>query len=201
MVFDPAYPSIDKTNFQEHEWKRLYRDVNEAIPSNCPKPLGREVDLRMFMDSYHATDETTRRSRTGYFIYVNLTLVKWLSKKQATIETSVFGAEFVAMKQGMEYVRGLRYKLRMMGVRISGPTYIYGDNMSVIHNKQRPESTLRKKSNSICYHAVRESVEMGESLTGVIPTSENCADLVTKIITGGKKRDHLVGKLLFDIVD
>ena len=116
MVFDPTYPSIDKTNFQEHEWKRLYGDVKEAIPSNCPKPLGREVDLRMFVESDHATDETTRRSRTGYFIYVNSVLVNWLSKKQERIETSVFGAEFVAIKQGMEAVCGLIYKLRMMGV-------------------------------------------------------------------------------------
>ena len=98
------------------------------------------------------------------------------------------------MKQGTEAVCGLRYKLRMMGVRISGPTYIYGDNMSVIHNIQRPESTLRKKSNSICYHAVRESVAMGESLTGHIPTGGNCSDLSTKIIPGGRK-------LVFDIVD
>ena len=105
------------------------------------------------------------------------------------------------MKQWMEAVRGLRYKLRIMGVQISGPTYIYGDNMSVIHNTQRPELTLRKKSNQICYHAVRELVAMGESLTGYIPTAENCADLATNIIPGGQKRDHLVGKLLFDIVD
>ena len=70
----------------------------------------------MFVDSDHATDETTRRYRTGYFIYVNSEFVNWLSKKQATIETSVFGAEFVAMKQGMEAVRGLSYKLRMIGV-------------------------------------------------------------------------------------
>ena len=42
--------------------------------------------------------------------------MNWLSKKQATIETSVFGAVFVAMNQGMEYVCGLCYKLRMMGV-------------------------------------------------------------------------------------
>ena len=107
MVFEPIYSSIDKTNFQEHEWKRLYGDVKEAIPRNCPKPLGNEVDLRMFVESDHATDETTRRSRTGYFIYVNSALVNWLSKKQATIETSVFVSEFVAMKQGMEAVRGL----------------------------------------------------------------------------------------------
>ena len=83
----------------------------------------------------------------------------------------MFGAEFVNMKQGMEYVRGLRYKLQMMGLIISGPTFVYGNNMSVIHNTQRPESTLQKKSNSICYHAMRESVAIGESLTGHIPTA------------------------------
>ena len=89
----------------------------------------------------------------------------------------------------------------MMGVRISGPKYVYGDNMSVIQNTQRPEPTLRKKSNLICYHAVSESVAMGEPLTGHIPRVENYADLDTKIISGGKNRDHLVGKILFDIVD
>jgi hypothetical protein len=72
--------------------------------------------------------------------------IVWFSKKQATTETSVFGAEFVAMKQGMECLQGLRYKLRMMGVAILGPSYIYGDNMSVIHNTQRPESTMLKRS-------------------------------------------------------
>ena len=92
---------------------------------------------------------------------MNTALVQWFSKQQATIETSVFGAEFVVMKIGMESLRGLRYKLRMMGVGIAGPSYIYGDNMSVIHNTQKPESMLKKKSNSICYHAVCESVAMG----------------------------------------
>ena len=139
----------------------MYGDVKEAIPDNCPKPLGRQVDLCMLVDSGHATDETTRRSRTGYFIYINLVLVNWLSKKQETIETSVFGADFVSMKQVMEALRGLRYKLWIMGVRIIGPTFVYGNNSLVIHNTQRPESTLGKKSNSICYQAMRESVAMG----------------------------------------
>ena len=75
---------------------------------------------------------------------MNIALVQWFLKQQATIETSVFGAEFVAMKIGMESLRGLCYKLRMMGVGISGPLYIYGDNISVIHNTQRPESMLKK---------------------------------------------------------
>ena len=51
-----------------------------------------------------------------------------------------FGAEFVAMKFGIEKLRGLRYKLRMMGVPIDGPSLVYGDNLSVIKNSQTPES-------------------------------------------------------------
>ena len=54
------------------------------------------------------------------------------------------------MKQDIDALRGLRYKLRMMGILISGPSNIYGDNMSVVLNKSRPESVLRKKSNSVC---------------------------------------------------
>jgi hypothetical protein len=153
IVFDPTYYDIDPSVFQEHDWKNFYGDVKEAIPVDLPPSRGNEVDLRMYTDSNHAGDQRTRRSRTGYFIFLNSALISWLSKKQATIETSVFGAEFVALKTGIETLRGLRYKLRMVGVPISGPTYVYGDNMSVIHNTQRPESTLKKKSNSICYHA------------------------------------------------
>ena len=58
----------------------------------------------------------TRPSRTGYLIFLNTALIDWLSKKKATIEGSVFGAEFVTMKAGVEALRGIRYKMRMMGV-------------------------------------------------------------------------------------
>jgi len=53
---------------------------------------------------------------------MNSALVMWMSKKQATIETSVFGAEFVAMKVGIQTLQGLHYKLHMMGIAISGPS-------------------------------------------------------------------------------
>jgi hypothetical protein len=67
------------------------------------------------------------------------------------------------MKNGIETYRGLHYRLRMMGVALSGPIFVYGENMYVVHNTQRPESVL-KKSNSIFYHAVRDSASMGESI-------------------------------------
>ena len=90
-------------------------------------------------------------------------LVDCMSKKKPIIETYVFGAEFVVLKHVMESLRVIFYKLRMMGLPLSGCSYVYGGNMPVIHNNQWTELTLGKKSNYICYHAVRESVEMGET--------------------------------------
>jgi hypothetical protein len=134
------------------------------------------------------------------FIYINMACIDWVSKHQSTIETSVFGAEFVAMKHGIEKLRGLQYKLRMMGVPVTGPTYIYGDNKSAITNSSKPESVLKKKCNSICYHACRESVAMGESLFAHISSHDNWADFLTKMTSGPKQRD-LVKNVLYDIYD
>jgi hypothetical protein len=127
-----------------------------------------------------------------------MALIEWISKKQATIETSVFGAEFVAVKHVIEKLRGLQYKLRMMGIPLTGPSYIYGDNKLQVTNSPRPESTLKKKRNSICYHAVRESVAMGESMITHISTGHNHSDLMTKVTSGAKHRG-LVGGILNDI--
>ena len=127
--------------------------------------------------------------------------ISWSSKKQGSVETSVFGAEFVVMKQGIEAIRGLRYKLRMMGVALTGPAFVYGDNMAVVYNTSKPTSTLKKKSNSVCYHFVRESAAMGEILVGHVASAKNPADIATKLIPGGMKRDGLVSLILHDIAD
>ena len=82
--------------------------MTKSIPPNAPDPRGKSVDLSMWVDSDHAGDKLTRRSRTGYFILLNTALINWLSKKQATIEGSVFGAEFIDMKNGVEALRGIR---------------------------------------------------------------------------------------------
>jgi hypothetical protein len=137
-VFDPTYPAVDMGTFIKTDWKSMYGDVKEMIPSDAPVARGKEVDLRLFVDSDHAGEQFTRRSRTGFVIYLNMAPLMWFSKSQPTVESSVFGAEFAAMKNGIETCRGLRYKLRMMVGALSGPTFVYGDNMSVVHNIHRP---------------------------------------------------------------
>ena len=133
--------------------------------------------MRAKVDADHASDAVSRRSRTGLLIYLNCVLVYWWSKKQTSVESSSFGSEFVAMKQYCEYIRGLRYKLRMMGIPVEGPTYIYGDNQSVLANATIPDSTLKKKSQSIAYHFVREGVARHEWRTSYVNTHDNEADL------------------------
>ena len=112
--------------------------------------------MRAYVDSNHAGDQITRRSPTGFLMFLNSALVCWMPKKQGSIETSSFGSEFVAMKTVTEYIRGLRYKLRMFGIPCEECTFVYGDNQSVLANSSVPHSTLKKKSNSIAYHFVRE---------------------------------------------
>ena len=48
--------------------------------------------MRVFVDSDHAGDTVTRRSRTGFLIYLKSALIDWISKEQTTIETSSFGS-------------------------------------------------------------------------------------------------------------
>ena len=64
---------------------------------NAPEPRSMEVDICMFVDDDHALNKVSCRLRSGFLIYVNATMVQWLSKKQSAVETSDFGTEFVAM--------------------------------------------------------------------------------------------------------
>ncbi len=107
LVFDPTYPTIDLSLFPEYNWSGFYGDVKEVLPPDMPEPLGKDIDVRMMCDSDHVGEQRTRCSRTGFLIFCNMALIDWVSKRQPNIETSVFGAEFAAMKHGIERLRGL----------------------------------------------------------------------------------------------
>ncbi len=128
--------------------------------------------------------------------YLNCAPIYWLSKKQASVESSTFGSEFVAMKQAVELVEGLRYKLRMMGVEVDGPTNLFCDNEAVVLNTTRPESTLKKKHNAIAYHRAREAQAAGIVRIAKEDGETNLADLFTKLLPGPRLRE-LVRKVLW----
>ena len=79
-----------------------------------------------------------------------------------------------------------------MGIPCQGPAYIQGDNQSVLVNTSIPDSTLKKKSQSIVYHFVHEGAARDEWRTLYINTQENEADLLAKLLPSGDKRKRFL---------
>ena len=146
LVFDESYVPIQEGPVED--FSEFYPNASEDIPPNAPEERGKAVQMIAFSDSDHAGDLLTRRSRNGVLIFLNRSPIIWYSKKKSSIETSTFGSEFMAFKTATDLVKGLRYKLRMMGVPIDGPSHINVDNMSVFNNASRPESVFRKVTRS-----------------------------------------------------
>ena len=169
----------------------MYGDLEEEIPPKAPKPLGNPVIMTCFVDANHAGDKVTRRSQTGFIIYLNNAPIDWFSKKQNTCESSTFGSEFVAMRIATERIKALRYKLRMFGIPILGATNVLGDNESVVNSASKVEARLNKKHNAICFHTVREASAAGWIQVGWEPTATNIADIFTKMLETDQRRKLL----------
>jgi len=195
MVFDSQYINWCDEDFPVHDWTDFYQDVEEDIPRNAPEPRGMPVQINMFVDASHARNKVTRRSHAGVLIYLNTAPIIWYSKVQRTVETSTFGAEFIALKIGTELVKSLRYKLRMMGVPLEGPANVLVDNDSVVKNSTIPSSTLQKKHNSISYHYVREAVAAKCMRIAYVPSQENLADVLMKPM-GATKLKSIIQRIL-----
>jgi hypothetical protein len=135
-----------------------------------PTPHSPSMTMTMgvYVDSDHAGDLTTRRSCTGFIVFLNNAPIYWSSKKQGSCETSTFGSEFVAMKQATKYVRGLRLKLCMIGITVDKPAYVFGDSQSVLANTSALASMLKRKFKAIAYHFVRECCSKDEWRTAYI---------------------------------
>lgn len=199
LYMDPSLPNIDYSSFvtKREEFQIHYRDAKEQLPPDAPTPLGARVSITCFVDASHGANKKTRRSHTGYIIFVNQAPVLWYSKRQATVEASTFSSEFIALKTCIEAITALRYKLRMFGIPIDdetnvSPAHIFCDNETVTKNSTLVESTLNKKHSSIAYHYVRWNVTAGVVTIAWIPSGENLADPFTKILND-VTRDYLFG--------
>ena len=175
QVDELLFKEVDKAS-----WNDFYEYAQEPMPPTMPTPRGLGMRMTCYVDADHASNRVTRRSHSGILIYCQNTPIVWFSKRQNTVETSSFGSEFVALRIATELIQALRYKLRMFGVPIEGPTDIFCDNESVTKNASIPTSVLSKKHNSICYHKVREAHASGAQRVGWIRSEYNQADLFTK---------------------
>ena len=100
------------------------------------------------------------------------------------------------MKIAVEMIEALRYKLRWFGIPLDGATSIYCDNEAVCNSARTPESTLKKKHNSIAFHRVREFIASGAGRVAWEATLSNLSDLFTKTM-GRTKREVLMDRWMY----
>jgi hypothetical protein len=197
LYLSPELPIIDYGVFQtkKEDFSEIYRDADEPLPHRMPVPRGRSIVTTAYVDASHAANKKTRRSHTGYVIFLNRAPVVWYSKRQQTVETSTFSSEFIALKACLEAIEHLRFKLRCFGIPMpkGEPTHVLCDNESVVKNTTNVESTLNKKHSSVAYHHCRWSVAAGVISLAHIRTDDNIADCFTKRLPV-LKRNYLFGE-------
>ena len=82
LVFDATEPNIDRNIFVKEDWSAAaYGECVEELPINMPEPRENSMVMRAFVDSDHAGDTATRRSRTGFIIFLNNSHICWFSKR------------------------------------------------------------------------------------------------------------------------
>ena len=141
--------------------KSYYPDAQEEIDPEYPEPLGKPVEVTIFVDASHADNQLDRIYITGLCVMLGTTPYHWFSKRQTCLETSTFGSEFAAMRVAVEEAIAARQTLLSIGVPVSGPVRLIGDNSGVVDNSSLPGSPLSKKHISIQYHKVCECIAAG----------------------------------------
>ena len=181
-----------RVNIPDHEsqgtpnvfdWTQRYGQVQEELPPNMPTPKGKVMRTTTYEDANLYHDTVTGRSVTGILHLLNQTPIAWYSKRQGRVQTATYGSEFMAARTASEQIIDLRYTLRMMGIPIDGPSWMFGDNQSVITSATIPESTLNKRHNALSYHLVRECIAAQIINFMHVPGYVNPSDLLTKFLS------------------
>jgi hypothetical protein len=102
------------------------------------------------------------------------TPIRWVSKRQKTVETSTNGSELVEARRATELIIEIRIMLRSLGVELEGATLMLCDNMSVVLNTSVPSSVLKKKHNAIAYHREREVIAAKVMRFAYIKSEREC---------------------------
>jgi hypothetical protein len=164
----------------------VYGDNKEELPFKMPPPKGKPFRTTTYADANLMHCLVTGRSMSGIIHMVNQTPIQWFCKKQNVVETATYGSEFMVARQATEQIMDLRYTLRMMGIPIDGPSWLFGDNQSVIISSNIPHSSLNKRHNALSYHRVREAIAAEILYFLHMDGKYNPSDILTKFLNWAK---------------
>lgn len=155
------------------------------------RPTGKP--LTCFSDADWAGGSDDRKSYTGYVFILAGTTISYESKKQPTVALSSTEAEYMAISATTKEVIYLRNLLNELGFAhlIKKATVIYGDNIGSQQLVRNPIFHARSKHIDIKVHHVREVYKKGEIDLKYVPSTENAADVFTKVLSKTKFKENI----------
>jgi len=183
-------PTTDHYNAAQ----RILRYIKSAPGKGMFFPNNSSLQLKGFSDSDWATYPQTRRSVTGFCVFVGSSLICWKSKKQSTVSRSSSEAEYRALAALTCEIQWLKYLLDDFSITTQPLAGVYCDNQSARHIASNPSFHERTKHIEIDCHIVREKLQAKLFQLLPIPSSQQPADIFTKPLEPARF-DPIVSKL------
>ncbi|CAL2265123.1 unnamed protein product [Prunus armeniaca] len=163
--------------------KRILRYVKGTLDfglSLSPQPS--TARLSAYSDADWAGCPDSRRSTSGYLIYLGSNLISWCSKKQPTVARSSAESEYCSLAHSCAETTWLSYLISELGVSLHFPILLHCDNLSTTYMAANPVFHARTHHIELDYHFVREKVALGSHQVRYIPSIDQPADLLTKAL-------------------
>jgi len=159
-------------------------------------PVDSPIRLVAYSDADWAGCSDTRRSITGWYMFLGNPLVSWKSKKQDQVSKSSTESEYRAMFSAYSEIIWLRGLLGELGFPQVEPTPLHANNPSAIQIAANPVFHERTKHIEVDCHSIHEAYDARVMSLPYISTTFQTADVFTKTLS--KHRHHfLVDKLMF----
>ena len=163
--------------------RRLLRYLKGTSSHNLYFPSGNSLQLEGFSDADWAGCADTRRSVTGWCMFLGNALISWKSKKQARVSKSSTESKYRAMSSTYSKIVWLRGLLGELSVPQLTPIPPHADNTSAMHFAANPVFYERTKHIEVDCHSIREVVSRQEITLLHISTEHQTADVFTKALS------------------